>query len=188
MRALRPSLWVVLAALALPATADEPAQIADLTVRVDGNQALVSFHLDNAFDPRFVERVQSGLPTGFTYLLELLKDRKRWYDRALEDTTLQVTAMYDAISRAYLVNFKLGGKLVESRTVGDLPALQKALTEVHELPAFDLDDVPRAWRLLVRVQAEVGPRMILSFIPSKDSTEWVESNKFRSLNDLPDRP
>ena len=67
MRALRPSLWVVLAALALPATAEDPAQIADLTVKVDGNQVLVSFHLDNAFDQRFVERVQSGLPTGFPY-------------------------------------------------------------------------------------------------------------------------
>ena len=33
--------------------------------------------------------------------------------------------MYDAVSRAYLVNFKLDGKLVESRTVSDLPALQR---------------------------------------------------------------
>ena len=108
MRALRPSLCLALAVLAHPAAADPQAAISDLAVRVDGNRALVSFRLDDAFDQRFIERVQSGLPTGFTYRLELLKDRKRWYDRALEDTTLQIAAMYDAISREYLVNTKLG--------------------------------------------------------------------------------
>lgn len=188
MRSLRPPLLVVLAALALPVAADGPAAISELAVEVDGNRALVSFHLDDAFDPRFVERVQSGLPTGFTYQLELLKDRKRWHDRALEDTTFQVAAMYDALSRQYLVNYKLGGKLVESRMVNDLAALERALTRIEHLPAFDLGRAPRSWRLLVRVRAELGPRTILSFIPAKNFTEWYESNKFRSLNDLPDQP
>ena len=188
MRALRPSLCVVLAVLAHPAAADPQAAISKLTIRVDSNRALVSFQLDHAFDQRFIERVQNDLPTSFTYRLELLKDRKRWYDRALENTTLQLAAMYDAISREYLVNTKLGGKLVDSRTFTDLAALERALTRIEGLPAFTLDDLPRSWRLLVRVQAEVGPRMILSFIPARDSTEWAESNKFRSFNDLPDRP
>jgi Domain of unknown function (DUF4390) len=188
MKALRPWLWGVLAALVSPLAASGQATLSALSVAVDGNRALVSFHLDDAFDPRFVERVQSGLPTGFTYQLELLKDRKRWYDRALEDTTFQVVAMYDALSREYLVNYKLGGKLVESRMVTDLADLEPALTRIEDLPAFDLGNVPRSWRLLVRVRAELGPRTILSFIPAKDSTEWIESNKFRSFNDLPDQP
>jgi hypothetical protein len=188
MKDLQPLILAVLAAVFAPIVASAQPTISELSVRVDGNRALVSFHLADAFDQHFIERVQSGLPTGFTYQLELLKDRKRWYDRALEDTSFQIAAMYDALSRQYLVNYKLGGKLVESRMVTDLASLERALTRVQDLPAFDLGNVPRSWRLLVRVRAELGPRMIFSVIPAKDSTEWYESNKFRSLNDLPEQP
>lgn len=188
MRALRPWVWVVLAALPPSlAIGAEGARIEDLTVTVDGNRALVSFLLEDAFDERLVERVQSGLPTGFTYQLELLKDRKRWYDRALEDTSFQIAATYDALSKEYLVHYRLAGKLVDSRMFADLDDLRRALTRVEDLPAFALDDLPRSWRLLVRVRADLGSRMIFSFIPAKDFTEWTESNKFRSLNELPDR-
>ena len=147
-----------------------PAADAAITrprVEVEGNRALVSFELEQALDERFLERVQSGLPTGFLYRLELLKDRKRWYDRPLAETTLQVVAMYDAVSREYLVNRKLGGKLVDSRMVSDLAGLERELTRVESLPAFHLDGLPRSWRLLVRVRAEMGSRTILSIIPAK---------------------
>lgn len=173
--------------LGLFSSSDE-AVITRPAVEVDGNRALVSYQLEGAFDERFLERVHSGLPTGFVYRLELLKDRKRWYDRPLAETTLQVVAMYDAVSREYLVNRKLGGKLVESRMVGDLESLERELTRVETLPAFHLDGLPRSWRLLVRVRAEMGSRTILSLIPAKVHTDWVESRKFRTMNEIPAPP
>jgi hypothetical protein len=165
--------------------ASDDAAVTRPRVEVEGNRALVSFALEGAVDERFLERVHSGLPTGFLYRLELLKDRKRWYDRPLAETTLQVVAMYDAVSREYLVNRKLGGKLVDSRIVGDLPSLERELTRVDALPAFHLDGLPRSWRLLVRVRAEMGSRTILSIIPAKVQTDWSESRKFRTMNELP---
>jgi hypothetical protein len=93
--------------------------------------------------------------------------------------------MYDAVSREYLVNRKLDGKLVESRTVSDVADLERELTRVDALPAFHLDGLPRSWRLLVRVRAELGSRTILSIIPATVQTDWSESRKFRTNNDLP---
>jgi hypothetical protein len=177
--ALLPALFV-----GLFSASGGDAEIPPPRVEVDGNRALVSFRLDGALDERFLDRVHSGLPTGFLYRLELLKDRKRWYDRPLEETTFQVVAMYDAVSREYLVNRKLGGKLIDSRMVGDLPALERELTRIESLPAFQLDGLPRSWRLLVRVRAEMGSRTILSFIPAKVHTDWSESRKFRTENEL----
>jgi hypothetical protein len=186
---LRAALTALVAALvaaapAAPAAAAGP-EITDLDVAVDGNRALVRFRLAEGFGARLVERVRSGLPTGFVYQLELLKDRKRWYDRPLAATTLQVTAMYDAVSGEYLVNTKLGGKLVESRMATTLGELERALTEVRGLPAFALDPFPRSWRLLVRVRAELGGKTVL-FFPARETTDWRESDKFRSPNVLPE--
>jgi hypothetical protein len=180
-----------LAAAIVLASADgdagEPA-VRRLRVEVDGNLARVGFDLAGGLTPRFVERVQSGLPTGFVYRLELLKDRKRWFDHGVEQATFQVFAMYDAATRGYLVNYKLDGKLVESRMVRDLADLETAMTRVEGLPVFHLDNLPRSWRLLVRVQADVGTRTLLGLLPTRLTTEWAESSKFRSLNELPDRP
>ena len=181
---MRTPIAVLGLVLGLSAAAADAA-ITRPRVEVEGNRALVSFALEGAVDEAFLERVHSGLPTGFRYRLELLKDRKRWYDRPLAETTLQVVAMYDAVSREYLVNRKLDGKLVESRTVSDVADLERELTRVDALPAFHLDGLPRSWRLLVRVRAELGSRTILSIIPATVQTDWSESRKFRTNNDLP---
>jgi hypothetical protein len=183
-------LLVLLAVAAAPRAAGQEAggepRLAALTVAVDGNLARVGFRLENAITPRFVERLESGLPTGFLYRLQLLRDRKRWFDRALEESTLQVFAMYDAATRGYLVNYKLDGKLIESRPVRGLADLERAMTEIEALPAFELQGLPRSWRLLVRVQADVGARALFGVLPSRIVTDWRESEKFRSLNPLPD--
>jgi hypothetical protein len=167
---------------------DGVPRVRDLEVEVDGNLARVSFELAGGLTTDFVERVASGLPTGFVYRLELLKDRKRWLDRGVDRATFQIFAMYDAATRGYLVNYKLDGELVESRMVRDVDDLERALTRVEDLPVFHLDNLPRSWRLLVRVQAEVGTRTLLGILPSRLDTEWAESAKFHSLNRLPDRP
>lgn len=179
-------LLVSVAGVWAPAAAAQPADLADLEVRVDDNLARLAFHLDGAFSEEFVDQVESGLPTGFIYRLELLKDR-RWFDRRLDSSELQVVAMYDAANRGYLVNYKLNGKLVESRMVRRLDDLETAMTEIENLPAFSLAEYPRSWRLLVRARAASGARTGF-LVPDRPVTDWVESRKFRSLNALPDEP
>jgi len=168
---------------AAPARADDP-QIHGLQVRLDGRRVMVDFVLTDAFDDDLVERVSSGLPTSIVYELELLRDRKRWFDRPLESSTVQVVAMFDALAREYLVNYKLDGKLVESRMARDLDELRAAMTEFDEIPAFTLEPLSRRSRLLVKVRALLGSKTLFSFIPTRVNTEWRESRKFRPPDDL----
>lgn len=182
---LLPRLAACLVTVALVAPAADAAEITELDVQVDGNLARVSFRLDGAFSEEFRERLESGLPSGFIYHLELLKDRKRWFDNTLESGRFQVVAMYDAASRGYLVNYKLDGKLVESRMVRELDDVEHAMTVIEDLPAFHLDPYPRSWRLLVRVRAAIGSRTVLFFVPARALTDWRASRKFRTLNERP---
>lgn len=160
------------------AAAAEP-RVSLLQVELEGRQVMVSIRLADAFDAELRARVESGLPTGIVYELELAKDRKRWWDRPLKTSSLQLVAMYNAVTRDYLVNVKLDGKLIESKQVHTLADLETALTRVERLPVFTIEGVPEGWRLLVLGRAELGSRTILSFIPTHVTTAWVESNKFR---------
>jgi len=181
MRVIAPLLAVLILA-AVPATADP--RVRGLRVSVDGRRVLVDFQLEDAFDEETAERVGTGLPTTFVYELELLRDRKRWFDRPLDSATVQVVALFDAVSREYLVNYKLNGKLIESRMVRDLDELRHAMTRFDDIPAFDLEPLPRRWRLLVKVRALLGPKTWLGIIPTRVSTDWNESHKFMAPEEL----
>jgi hypothetical protein len=155
------------------------AKISEIKIGLDGDRVLTTFVLRNAFDRRFNERVDSGLPTSILYRFELARDRKRWWDQKLRDATFEVVATYDAVARSYSVHYKLDDKLIESRTVRERKALEEAMTHVENLPVFSVAGLPREWRLLVKVEAELGSRTMLSLIPVAISTDWRESPKFR---------
>ncbi len=175
MRAIFALLCLVL--LAPPAGAD--ARITDLQVSLDGTRVLASLKLQDAFDRRLTERLDSGLPTSILYQFELHSDRKRWYDNRLEAATLEVVAMYDAVSRTYTVHSRLDGELIESRTVRDRKALETAMTQIERVPVFTLERPPGRRRLLIKARAELGSRLLLSFIPVTTTTDWADSSKFR---------
>ena len=164
--------------LASQARAD--AKISEIKVNLDGERVLTTFTLRDAFDRRLAERVDSGLPTSILYRFELARDRKRWWDQKMKGNTLEVVTLYDAVARAYTVHFKLDGKLIESRTVRERKALEEAMTVVENLPVFSVAGLPHDWRLVVKVQAEMGSRTVLSFIPVTIHTDWKDSPKFRA--------
>ncbi len=149
-------------------------------VGLDGQRVEVSFTLVNGFDAELLERIQTGLPSGFVYDLRLLRDRKRWFDRQVSSSRLRVVAMYNAVTREYLVNVKQDGKLTGSRVVRDPAELERAMTHFESVPVFTLpagDAGDR--RLIVRMRAELDSTTFLAFIPRRVATEWTDSRKFR---------
>lgn len=156
------------------------ARISEIKINLDGDRVLATFTLRDAFNQRFRERVESGLPTPILYRFELSRDRKRWWDEKLKTNTLEVVATYDAVARAYNVHYRLDGELIESRTVRELKDLEEAMMEVRDLPVFSVAGLSDRWRLLVKVQAEMGSRTMLSFIPVTINTDWKESSKFHA--------
>lgn len=176
--------FLVVLLLFVPGEATADPEIHGLDVAVDGRRVLLGFVLEDGFDRDVVERVRSGLPTSFTYELELLRDRKRWLDRPLDRSELQVIAMFDAVASEYLVNYKLDGKLVESRMVRDLRELREAMTRFEDIPAFTLEPLPRRWRLLVKARGVLGSQTLLYVIPTRVTTDWKESEKFWAPEEL----
>ncbi len=168
-------------ALLFAAQPGDKASVSDLSLALDGTAAHLSFRLDITFDDELLSRIQSGLPTGFDFEFALGKEQRHWwwFDRDLAGSRLQVAAMYNAVTRDYLVNYKRNGELVESRTVRDLDELQEAMTRFDRVLAFSLADVKTRKNLVVRVRAEIGSKNLFSLIPTTLKTDWVETRKFQ---------
>jgi hypothetical protein len=149
-------------------------RIEGLNVTRQNGRILVSFELRDALDAEMRERVQSGLPTELAFTLRLERPRVWWFDRVFDRSTLQVVAMYNAVTREYLVNYKLDGRLIDSRVVNDVAELERAMTLIHSLPAFELEPQEGPGpRLQLTVRADLGSKPFLFLFPNRIDTGWA---------------
>ncbi len=166
-------LQAVVQVPALWARSDDDPEVTDLDVSREGDQVLVSFRMDGAFDDDLVERIQSGLPTGFTYQVRLEKSRRWWLNPSPHKSEIQLIAMYNAITREYLINTKQDGRLISSTIVTSLEELQQHMTILDAVPFVQLDSELRG-RHKVKVRAELGSKTILLLFPTRRHTAWAE--------------
>lgn len=166
--------------LTLPATSQvaPTPRISGLSFAFEQNEVHVSFALRNAFDAKMVERLESGLATTLVYDLELGRDRRIWFDRIVASRRLEVSAKLDSLTNEYRVNYKLDGKLFDSRIFRDVAALESAMTRIIDLPAFTLGEHQRGEIVTLRVRADLGSRTWFSLIPTRVTTDWAESRRF----------
>jgi len=173
-----PDLARLVLLLALLPVRGEPA-LHGLSIALNGREVAVSFRLENGFQREVVERLESGLPTGFSFDLQLMRDRAHWWDEELDASRFEVVAMFNAVTREYLVNTKKDGRLIDSKTLRDEGDLARAMTVFTALPAFTLDNPSPHERYLVRARVETGTTEILGVFPHALRTPWLESNKVR---------
>lgn len=152
--------------------------ISDLSVALEERNLEVGFMLRGAFDDELIERIDAGLPSGFSFQFKLVRPMRFWFDNTLASSRLDVEASYNAVTREYQVNFKHNGKLTDSRVLTDRDELEEALTRVEAFSPFPLDGVAARKPVHLRVRAELGSRNLLLLIPTTIQTEWVESERF----------
>jgi hypothetical protein len=177
-------LALLSALLASGGDAGEP-RIAALEVIPAAGRIDISFVLEDVFDDQLVERIQTGLPTGFDFKIKLVRSQRWWwFDPDIREADFSVVAMYNAVTGEYLVNYKKDGKLIESRVVREIRDLRDAMTRFEDLHAIDTTGLEEDRSLWVRVRGILGSRHRLFIIPTTIETDWADSRRFR-LPELP---
>jgi hypothetical protein len=168
---VRAPTLVLFLLLALPASAADP-QIRNLSALANGNSVNVRFQLSNGFgDADFVRELESGLATGFEYVVEIYRDRPNWFDQGISRTHVEVIATFNSITREYLLNTRRDRKLVRSETFTDLESLERRMSTFDEPALFDISG-RRAYKLRVRARADFGRTFLFYVIPSSNTTKW----------------
>ncbi len=147
-------------------------KISNLTATAANGKVTVHFTLLNAFEsPQTVQGLQSGVPTSFTYVIEIYRDRPNWLDEGIDRSRIEVIATFNSVTREYLMNYRRDRRLVRSETFSDLATLQQRMTSIDEADLFDIGS-RRAYKLKVRAKADLMRDWFLYFIPREMSTRW----------------
>lgn len=172
MRILALLLSSVLAAAAGPgaaiadaaAPADEPAVVNVTPIARDG-QLLVSFQLAGGLTPEVHEAIQSGLPTSFSYDIELRRAAAAWFDPTIAAITVSATVRFDNLTRRYQMSRTVDGRVVDARPTEDAGAMSAWMTEFERVPVAPTVALEPNGEYYVRVRAHTHPRNAWFFWP-----------------------
>lgn len=160
-------LAVSLALLALGAV--DVGATDDRVIRVtplarDG-QVLVSFTTDAAVNAEVEGAIRSGLPTTFTYDVELRRGSIFWFDKLMGSARIAVTVRYDNLTRRYQVSLMQDGRVAESRSTESADAVRRWVSIFESLPLFSTRELRSNTEYYVRVRGRTSPRNTWSFWP-----------------------
>lgn len=160
----------------MPLLAESPQPKIEMLEAVarDGRVS-VSWDLTGAFEHQeMLEALRSGLPTSFTYSVEIFRDRPNWFDDGLSRARIEVICTYNALTREYLLNYRRDRRLVRSETFTDLAALERQMTRIAEPDLFEIGAY-KPYKLKVRVKADLMRGWLMYVIPWEVSTRWREA-------------
>jgi hypothetical protein len=157
--------------LPVAAFAADPS-IDNLAATAANGKVSVRLTLTNAFaSPDIIQTLQSGVPTGFTYVIEIYRDRPNWFDEGIDRSRIEVIATFNSVTREYLMNYRRDRKLVRSETFNDVAALEKRMSTIDEPDLFDIGK-RKPYKLRVRAKADFRREWVLYLIPREMSTRW----------------
>lgn len=150
-------------------------KIENLHAMASNGRVSVGFGLANAFQSdEVVEGLQSGLPTSFTYDIEIFRDRPWWLDDGISRSRIEVICTFNSVTREYLLNYRRDKKLVRSESFTDLVTLQSRMTNIEERDLFDIGN-RRPQKLKVAVKADLKRGLVFYVVPWAVSTGWRET-------------
>ena len=93
-------LFSIIAAPAFGGSSMNPA-VDKVAIINNSDSVKVSFEIKNAFTKEIEEGIKSGMPTTFTFFVELYRKQGLWFDKTLAGMTFRHTVKYDTLKEEY---------------------------------------------------------------------------------------
>jgi hypothetical protein len=170
-------LFLLILIFPLPAFCQK-ASIKD--IRVNGRDGVwkVSFDVENCFTEKMEEAIQSGIPTAFTFYINLHQKRSWWKDRKLASVEFRHTVQYHPIQKVYQIKL---GEDSSSLAASSLGEAKKLMSRVKEFKIQSSSPFEPGVPAYFRIKAELDPvrlplhlEYLFFFVSLWDfETDWV---------------
>ncbi|MBI1875566.1 MAG: DUF4390 domain-containing protein [Acidobacteria bacterium] len=122
-------------------------------------RVLVSFEMPSGFNADMKAAVHSGLPTTFTYEVELRRGLSFWFDRTITSATVTAGVQYDNLTRQHKLSLLIDGRIEASNVTNDEGVVAKSLTSFERLPLFNTTQLEPNGEYYIRVRLQTRPRV-----------------------------
>jgi hypothetical protein len=154
----------------------EDFSFAAVNTRVEEDVVYLNARVDYGLSAEALEALESGVPLTMVVDIEVLRDRRWWWDKKVAALQQRYQLLYHALSNKYIVrNLNSGSQ----RSFPERGAAQRALGEIEGLPMLDrklLEPDAGYWariRASLDIESLPAPMRPLAYI----SSQWrLDSN------------
>ena len=160
-----------------PALAEgREASVDNLSVVVKPNLNL-SFVIKDAFKPEIEEAIKSGIPTTFTFFVELHRVRRLWPDKTIEKWSFKHTVKYDNLKDDYEITLEEFDKTIRTKDFNEMKRLMVTGDAIElTIPKPLMKTRPHKLRIMAQLDPIKLPflvRHMLFFVKVWDfKTDW----------------
>ncbi len=136
--------------LSTPAFASE-ARIEDVEVHFKGTP-MINFVVRDAFTKDIEEAINSGIPTTFTYIIRLNRQKNLWFDETIGIWNFNHTVKYDSLKEEYVIT--LGEKNRTEKTK-DFEEMKKLMISGEDINVSPLPALKPGTAYTFAIKAEL---------------------------------
>jgi Domain of unknown function (DUF4390) len=143
-------ILVLLAVFPSPLRADQAA--ISCFVTNDATHVLVYAQVTNCFTKDMEAAILAGVPTTFTFLIDLYQERRNWLDKRITRLTVRHTIKYDMVKKLFFVSSD-GEK--EPAMFQDYASAKLAMADINGLPLVPIKLLQRNEYYYVQIKAKL---------------------------------
>ena len=132
----------------------QEATLTDIIITNTRDDFLLYLKVDGAFTETIEKAVLSGVPTTFSFFIELQQHRKMWFDRTVADIKVTHTIKYDNLKKEFLV--QRSWKNGKPETTQSLDEAKRLMTEIDSLKVVALSELEKGERYQLLAKAELS--------------------------------
>ncbi len=129
------------------------AKVTDLLISNTADNLLVYLKLENSFTEKMEEAILAGIPTTFTFVLEVYRERSWWFDKKISLLEVRHAIKYDNIKKILYVLFAEGGK--DPEQFKEFSEAKIAMSELNGIAFIPLKQLTKGEAYYLRVKAKL---------------------------------
>jgi len=146
------AVLIVLFVSVPPPVQGQDAQIKDILVTTQKGQVLVYAKVTNCFTKSMDSAIMAGVPTTFTFLLNLYRERAGWFDKKVSAAQIKHTIKYDSVKKLFYVSSSLGK---EPSVFSDLESAKRAMAEFNGVVVLPVNGLSKDGSYYIMMMAKL---------------------------------
>ena len=177
--AKKPSFVIVGLVLLLAAQVHAlDARLENIIVTNTRDDLLIYLTVEGAFTGDMQSAILSGVPTTFSFYIDLYRTRSLWFDKNLVELKITHTIKYDNLKNEFIIQRSWEDD--KPITVKSIQEAEKMMTEIDSLKVIPLDRLTKGERYQMRTKAQLSKvtlplylHYVLFFVSLWDfETDW----------------
>lgn len=132
----------------------QDASLTDIIVTNTRDDLLVYMSVEGAFTDKMKTAVLSGVPTTFSFFIELYKERNMWFDIEMADLKITHTLKYNNLKKEFIV--KRSWENADPIVTQSFEEAQKLMAEIDSLKIVPLSKLEKGRHYQIRAKAELS--------------------------------